>query len=397
MKKSAWILTAGLVLGLAAGVLAPRSLPGGLDAAAKARDFVAASFSAVTRGLASGGDAARPANGRGQGGGGRRGFRPVVTMEAAEAASIARKVEVIGEARARRAVAITAEVAGLVEAINIASGTRVAEGDVLVQIDDDEQQVALARARADYPIARDNAARYRDLESDAAASELEAEQAQSNFVAAEAALRAAEVAVALRKIRAPFDGIAGLTDLEVGDYVRVGDVVTTLDDTSSIVVEFSVPQEAAGFVNIGQAVEAKLTSDVGVSYAGEITAIDSRVDAASRTLRVEAQVENVSNRLIPGAVLAVSTTAEGEPAIAAPGLAVQWDRSGAFVWRRNEEGLAERARVVILQRTDDQVLVEGDLKAGDVIAVEGADRVRSGFPLPDLPTAGGGVAAAAAL
>lgn len=319
----------------------------------------------------------------GGGRGGRRGYVPVVSMAEAEDAAITRTTDVIGRVRAQKSVAIIAEVTGLVEAVNIAPGKRVSEGDILLQIDDDEQQVALARARADFPIARDNAARYRNLQSDAAASELEAEQAQSSFLTARASLDAAEVAVAQRKIIAPFDGIAGLTDIEVGDYLRAGDQVTTLDDTSSIIIEFSVPQEAASFIDIGQALTAALTSASSIKYDGEITAIDSRVDSESRTLRVEATVDNPQGRLIPGAVVAVSTTAEGEAAIAAPGLAVQWDRGGAYVWRRNDEGMAERASVVILQRTDEKVLLEGDLKAGDIIVAEGADRVRGGLPLPD--------------
>lgn len=322
--------------------------------------------------------------GTGQRGARRGGYAPVVTMAIAEDAKIGRTIEVIGQARALKSVAITSEVTGLVEEVNIAPGARVAEGDILLRIDDDEQQVALARARSEFPIAKENAERYKTLESDAAASALEAEQAQNNFTAIRAQLRAAEVAVAQRRIVAPFDGIAGLTNIEVGDYLRAGDVVTTLDDTSSIIVEFAVPQEAAAFVNIGQSVEAALTSAAGQTYDGTIAAIDSRVDSVSRALRVEAQFPNDTGRLIPGAVFTVSTTAEGESAVAAPGLSIQWDRSGAFVWRRGPDGAAERASVVILQRTDDIVLVEGDLRAGDVIAAEGADRVRRGVPLPQM-------------
>ncbi len=326
-----------------------------------------------------------------RGGPARGGYQPTVVMTLAEEAAVSRTIEVIGRARALKSVSITSEVTGLVEAVNIAPGQRVELGDVLVQIDDDQQQVALARAQAQFPIARDNAARYRDLESDEAASALESEQAQTNFNAVQAELRAAEVAVAQRKITAPFNGIAGLTELEPGDYIRAGDIVTTLDDTSSIIIEFAVPQESAGFVNIGQAVAATLTSDIGAAYEGEITAIDSRVDPVSRTLRVEARVGNERGRLIPGAVLAISTTAMGEQAVAAPGLSVQWDRAGAYVWRRNKDGVAERAGVVILQRTDETVLVEGELKPGDVIVSEGADRVRRGVPLPEPVSSRGGV------
>lgn len=359
------------------------SLPKSLLAGLAAGVVIGAGVAGVLLTSGDGGQRAAAGNGAEQARGpGRGGYAPAVTMTVAREAAISRKIEVIGRARALRSVAITSEVTGLVEAVNFAPGQRMTEGDVLVQIDDDEAQVALARAEAQFPIARENASRYRNLEEDEAASALEAEQAQTNFLSVQADLRAAQVAVEQRKIKAPFNGIAGLTELEPGDYLRAGDPVTTLDDTSTIVIEFAVPQESAGFVNIGQPVTATLTSDAAAVYEGEITAIDSRVDPASRTLRVEAHVDNERGRLIPGAVVAVSTTAEGEPAVAAPGLAVQWDRAGAYVWRRNENGVAERAGVVILQRTDEVVLVEGELKPGDVIVSEGADRVRGGVPLP---------------
>lgn len=332
--------------------------------------------------------------GRQQAGGRGRGYRPVVAMTHATQSAITRRIDVIGEARSSRSVSITSEVTGIVEDVNIAPGARVNEGDLLLSINNDEQKIALARAQADFPIARDNAERFRNLESDEAASEQEAEQAQNAFIAARAELRAAEVAFEQRRITAPFNGIAGLTGVEKGDYLRAGDVVTTLDDTSNVIVEFSVPQEDASFIEIGQIVTANLTSLAGKKYEGVVSAIDSRVDTDSRTLRVEATFENIEGRLLPGAVFAVSTESEGAAAISLPGLAIQWDRSGAFVWRRNAEGMAERASIIVLQRRDDVVLVEGDVKAKDVIVAEGADRVRNGVELPNIkpqniPSGGG--------
>ena len=317
---------------------------------------------------------------------GRRGYAPVVLLEQAQSSSVRRRIDVIGQARALRSVAVTSEVTGRALEVNIAPGARVSAGDVLVRIDDAEQRIELSRARADFPIAKDNAERYRELEIDEAASQLESEQAQNTFVAAKAQLEAAEVAYQLRRIAAPFDGIAGLSDIEAGDYIRAGDVITTLDDTTSVVIEFSAPQEFASFINIGQDVSAALTSYSGQAYKGVVTAIDSRIDSVSRALRVEAQFDNPDGRIIPGAVFAVTTQSPGEPAIAIPGLAIQWDRSGAFVWRRNNEGTAERAGVVVLQRHDDTVLVEGDVNVGDWIVSEGADRVRRGVPLPGETT-----------
>lgn len=397
--KSGWLLGIGAIVGLAAGVLAPRSWEGASMAASAARDFTSSAVVGLTDLIDQRNEntaAASRGGGRSGNAPQRRGYAPVVSMATAERASVTRTIDVIGSVRSLKSVALTSEATGIVGAVMIKPGQRVSKGDILVQIVDDEQQVALARAQADFPIARQNAERFRDLESDLAASEQEAEQAQNDFSETRARLRAAEVAVEQRKIRAPFDGIAGLTDIEAGDYLRAGDVVTTLDDTSAIVVEFSVPQESAAFVNVGQSVAASLTSAANIEYAGEITAIDSRVNSQSRTLRVEAQVENSSGRLIPGAVVAVLTAADGEPAVAVPGFAVQWDRRGAYVWRRGDDDAAERVGIVILQRTGDRVLVDGALNVGDVVVAEGANRVRVGVPLPAPEAAAQSNAAGAA-
>ncbi|WP_428407017.1 efflux RND transporter periplasmic adaptor subunit [Hyphococcus sp.] len=320
-------------------------------------------------------------------GGGRGGYAPAVTIVAAEAASVGKTLDVIGEGRALKSVALTSEATGIVAEVNIAPGKQVSQGDVLLRLDNEEQRIALERAKAQYPIAKQNAERYQDLLNTEAASELEAEAAFNNYKTIEADLRAAQFAIEQRAIRAPFDGVIGLTEIEKGDYVRAGDVVTTLDDTSSIVIEFAIPQEAARSVEIGQDVTARLASGAGAPQEGVVSAIDSRVDPATRTLKIEATFENENGALLPGAIFAVSTTSRGEPALSVPGLAIQWDRSGPFVWTRNAEGAATAAPVTILQRTDDVVLVSSrDLEPGDLVVWEGADRVREGTPLPGLTT-----------
>lgn len=318
-----------------------------------------------------------------QGFGGARGRgAPAVAMAMAEASSIGRTIEVIGEARALQSIVVTSEVDGFISEVLFAPGKRVAKDDLLMTLEDEAQQIALDRARAQFPVAKANAERYAQLAEDNAASALEAEAAFNEYKALEADLRAAEFAVAQRRIVAPFDGAAGLTRIDPGDFIRAGDVITTLDNVSSILIEFSVPQETADILEIGQPVEAALASSTSRAYTGVISAIDSRVDATSRTLRVEARFDDVAGDMLPGAVYAVSTTSRGAPAVALPGLAIQWDRAGAYVWKRNAEGTAMRASVVILQRTDDIVLVEGALAPGDEVVSEGADRVRVGSPLP---------------
>ena len=330
-----------------------------------------------------GGPGGAPRGGAKDGGAPRGGnLAPAITVAAVVKSSVEKQIDAVGVSRAARSVTLISEATGLVSTVAIRSGARVAAGDVLMTIDDKEQTIALARLKAQYPIARANAERYADLLKNGAASRLEAEAAFNADKAMEAELRAAEYAVSQRTIRAPFAGIVGLTTVETGDYIRAGDVATTIDDLSSLIVEFAVPQESAADIAVGQKVVAALAAADRAAAEGAITAIDSRVDAVSRTLKVEATFENAGGALLSGATYAVTTTNGGAAALAAPGLAVQWDRTGAYVWKLGQDGSVTRVPVRILQRRGETAFLEGALETGARIVVEGADRVRPDMTFP---------------
>lgn len=404
----------GAVLGLAAGVGAgaflfkPKSPEagaafGGAEAGGRGGQGPAMAAGPGGRGgpgaggqRAGGPGAGGPGGGR-QGAGGpssfmRGGMPPAITTAAVEPASVGRTLDAIGSGRAARSVSLVSEATGLVTRVGPRAGGAVKAGDVILALDDEAQRIAVARARAAYPVARANSERYAALQKENAASRLEADAAFNAWKAAEAELRAAEYALGQRTIRAPFDGVVGLTTLEPGQYVRAGDVVTTIDDLSSLIIEFTAPQEAAAEVKVGQKVTATLAGASRTRIEGAVSAIDSRVDAASRTFRIEATFANPGGALLPGATFAVSTTNESARALAAPGLAVQWDRTGAYVWKLAPDGSASRANVQIVQRRDELALLEGEIKAGDIVIVEGADRVRPGmsFPVGDRSARGTG-------
>ena len=381
---------AGLGLGVAVGVMAVAYGP---MVGAPATSGGAEPRSASENGQDA--DARRGAR-RGGGGGRGRSGGPPVAYGVVEPASVDRTIEAIGASRALQSVAIATEVGGVVEAVNFSAGQRVKAGALLVQIEDDAQQIAMARAEAQFPIARQNADRYRDLEAEAAASALEAEAAINAFEALRADLDGARYAVSQRAITAPFDGVMGLTDVEPGDLVSPGDVIASLDNKDAVIVEFAAPQEVAAGIKVGQPVEARIASGVGDAAAGVVSAIDSRVDPVSRTLRVEARFDNSSGALIPGAVFAVTSTIEGAPALSVPSLAVQWDRTGSFVWTVDADGDVSRAAIRILQRREGVVVAEGDIRAGEAVVVEGSDRVRPGMTLPPPNARGSSIGAAGA-
>ncbi|MCB2097206.1 MAG: efflux RND transporter periplasmic adaptor subunit [Parvularculaceae bacterium] len=371
--KGSRVFAAGAAVGVFAGLLAAAFFSSSSDAP---------------------GAAAGPAGRAGAGGASRGAMLPAITTATVGAANVGRAIDAVGYGRAAKSVTLVSEATGLVETVAAKAGAAVAAGDVILKLDDAQQKIALARARAQYPIAKANSERYAALYAEDSASKLEADTAFNDFKSAEAELRAADYALKQRTIIAPFDGVVGLTSIEPGDYVRAGDVVTTIDNLSALIVEFSVPQEEAAGVKLGQKVEAVLAGAGGGRLEGAVSAIDSRVDVASRTLKIEATFANHAGALLPGATYAVSTTNEGSPATSVPGLAVQWDRTGAYVWKIAKDGAVQRTGVIILQRRDEIALVDGDLAPGEVVIVEGADRVRPGMAFPQTSGVSTGAGAA---
>lgn len=317
---------------------------------------------------------------------------PPVTLDRVEIQPLNQTLTAIGTGRALKSLTLTSDVAGIIREIRVDSGQRVAAGAPLVILDRREQEIAVARARADFGIAQTNAARFEELVADEAASALEYEAAQNELSAATAQLRQAEFELSQRTIRAPFDGVVGLVQLDIGDYLTVGGPVASIDDISSLLVDFVVPEGAASTIRPGLAVRTSSRAGSGAPVEGRIRAVDSRINAASRTRRIEAIVPNEDGALIPGSTFSISLDIPGRQAAAVPGLAIQWDRSGSYVWRIDANGAAERISVVILERKAHEVLVEARLNERDLVVTDGADNIRPGMVLvqqddEDSPTA----------
>lgn len=308
---------------------------------------------------------------------------PAVTLIRPRIRSIEQTLTAIGTGRAVQSLTLTSDVSGVVEKILIEPGQMVEEGAPLIELEKDQQEIALARARADYAVARTNAARFAGLVEEEAASALEYESAKNELSAATAQLRQAEFDLSQRTIRAPFAGVVGLTELDIGDYLTTGSKITTIDDVSALLVDFVIPEGASAYVTEGLEVSATAPATQGRVVKGRVRAVDSRIDPASRTRRVEAILSNERHELIPGSTFTITLVAPGRSAVEAPGLAVQWDRAGSYVWKVGENGAAERVSVTILQRNPDSVLLDAPLSPADLIVAEGADSVRAGMPLVD--------------
>ncbi|MFZ2099824.1 MAG: efflux RND transporter periplasmic adaptor subunit, partial [Oricola sp.] len=311
-----------------------------------------------------GGQAASGQSSGGQSSGGqgqRGGFSrdALVVTRPATYGTVNDRLTAIGTGQAVRTVSVRALVPGQIAEIPVVSGAHVAAGDVIIRLDAAEEELAVERARLAVDDAQRKFDRTASLLAQRAVSSVEADQAQSELSAARVALRAAELDLSRRTVTAPIAGSLGILSVNAGDYVTSQSDVTTIDDRSQILVEFYVPERFAARMVVGKAISATAIARPGEVFEGEITAVDNRVDEASRTLRVQARIANDQDLLRAGMSFEVMLRFGGETWPSVDPLAIQWDSTGPYVWRV-VDGKAERLGIAIIQRNADRVLVKAE-------------------------------------
>lgn len=300
----------------------------------------------------------------------------ISTYEVRTAPAIER-VAAVGSGQARQQITLTTRVAGVIDEVLFKGGDKVEAGQPLIRLSSEQEEIAVETAEAQRQQAADAVDRYKQL-SEGAVSRVARADADTALKIADAALRRAREELERMTIRAPFGGIVGLTDLETGDYLAIGTPIASLDDRSTIIIEFTVPEAAAHAIKIGMPVRASLAARPGEIHNGTVTAVGTRIDPVTRTLTVRGEVENPDMRLIPGSTFSVSVQLTGDESPVVPGLAIQWDRAGAYVWRVTGENSVERVNAAILARDGDRVFIDAALKAGDRIVREGGGFLREG-------------------
>ena len=292
-------------------------------------------------------------------------------------------LDVLGSGLAARSVTLFPAAAGQVLQLGFKAGQRVAAGQVLLQLDERMERLAVDLAAAQLQAAQRLQARYEATRGTGAVPGSVIDEADSGVRLAEIALKQAREALADRTLRAPFAGVVGLANVESGDRVGMDTAVTTLDDRRTLQVAFELPELYAARVQAGQALTVSNPAFGGRQFAGRIALIDSRVDATSRALRLRADVPNAEDLLRPGMSFQLRLTLSGQPFTSVPELALQWGRDGSFVWVVRQ-GKALQVPVRSVRREDGRVLVEGALQPGEQVVVEGVQRLRVGVAVQAL-------------
>lgn len=337
--------------------------------------------------MAGGGPPQQGGPGGPPGGGGSGGGAPV-SVVATEAHKQPMKVgiEAIGTAVANEAVSITSKTSNIVTAIHFSDGQAVRAGQVLVELDSAQARADLAAAQADFTESAAQYNRSRDLLASKLVSQSQYDQLQGTMKANEARVAAAQARLSDTVIRAPFTGRVGLRRVSVGTLISPGVVISTLDDTNTIKVDFSVPDLYVGELRSGQTIIARTNAYPGRDFLGSVSSVDSRVDPASRAIIVRAKVPNAEGLLKPGMFLTVQLAQETRDALVIPEEALVPEQARQFVYVMQGDSVAKR-EVRLGRREPGVVEIVDGLAAGDRVVVEGTLKLRDGAPVREQAAA----------
>jgi membrane fusion protein, multidrug efflux system len=299
-------------------------------------------------------------------------------------------LNVIGTVAAVQGVTVTADLAGIVSRISFDSGKTVQKGDVLVQLDTRQEEAQRAGAESQLQLARLNFQRMQGLVEQDAVSRAEYDAAAAAFKQAEARLGEIRATIERKTIRAPFSGVLGIRQVNLGQYLTGGDPVVPLQALNPIYVNFGVPQQEATEMHIGRGVRITVGELGGGEFTGRISALDSVVDQTTRNVQVQATLANAGGRLRPGMFVQTQVTLGADRhVVALPASAINYAPYGDSVFvvadMRNPKGQTYRGvrqQVVKLGAArGDQIAVLSGINPGEEIVSSGVFKLRNGAPV----------------
>ena len=298
------------------------------------------------------------------------------------------QLEAVGSLRAVNGADLAFEVPGIVEELHFNSGDEVKAGTVLIQLRDDEDVSKLHSLQAVADLA--NITYERDMKqiSSQTVSQATVDADKSKLLAARAEVAEQQALIDKKVITAPFDGRLGIRAVDLGQYLAAGTTVVTLQSLDPIYVDFFLPQQALDQIRIGQAVSANVDTYPGQRFAGEISAIEPKVDSASRNVRVRAALKNPEHKLLPG-MYATVDIATGDPQrfVTLPQTAITFNAYGntVYIVDKGAAGADGQPQLTVRQSfvktgetRGDQIAVLEGVKEGDTVVTAGQLKLRNG-------------------
>jgi membrane fusion protein (multidrug efflux system) len=306
---------------------------------------------------------------------------PPVLVASVRTQALTDRLRAVGTLTANESVLIRSEIPGRVERIHFEEGQPVRAGEPLITLDGAEYRAQVAQTEATVTVNRLNFQRAADLVKTNMLSQQEYDQAQARLAESRALLQRHQVMLAKTVLRAPFDGVAGLRLVSPGAYVQPGQDLVNLEDIDPLKIEFRVPERHAAALTVGRPLSLRLDAVPGRQFAGEIYAIDPRLDAATRTFALRGLVPNTEGLLRPGMFAQVELiVAERPQALVIPEQAIVPRGEQLFVFKVVDGKVALTPVRTGLREPGIVEIVEG-LAAGDTVVTEGQMKLREGMPV----------------
>lgn len=299
-------------------------------------------------------------------------------------------LNVIGTATAIEGVTVSADLPGTVYKINFESGKAVHAGDVLVELDTRQERAQLAAAESDRDLARLNYERDQQLVKEGVLAHTEYDNAFAQQKSTEAKVGEIQATIDRKMIRAPFSGILGLRQINLGQYLAAGQAIVSLQSLDPIYVNFGVPQQQSPHIQVGRGLRVASDDLPGVQFGGRVTAVDSVVDQTTRNIQVQATLSNPAGRLRPGMFVQVEVgVGTSRQVITLPASAINYAPYGDSVYvvadLKDPKGKSYRGVrqqfVSVQDSRGDQVGVVSGLNPGDEVVSSGVFKLRNGAPV----------------
>lgn len=314
------------------------------------------------------------------------GATPVVTEILAQK-PFAITIEALGTATANESINLTSRVADIVTDIRFEDGQKVQAGDVLLTLDSRQQQARVNEITTNLGEAKRQLQRIKNLAKSNSASKQLLDEQKARVDALTAQLEVVHANLAETQIKAPFSGTLGQRNISLGAYVKAGEVITTLDDTATIKLDFSVAERHLPSISNGQQVFAKSIAYPDEVFTGEIFSIDSRVDPVTRSVGVRTKIANAEGKIKPGMLLTVTLQKQVLDTLVLDEKALVPIEDKQFVFVVQEDK-AVQTEVQIGARKPGQVQILSGISAGAEVITQGTLRVRNGSAVKVLNRAG---------
>jgi membrane fusion protein (multidrug efflux system) len=313
-----------------------------------------------------------------------------VTTVVAKSGSWPSTLSVIGTAGAIQGVTVSADLPGTIDKINFESGRPVQKGDVLIELDTRQERAQLAAMEAQRDLAKINFGRTQELVKQGVTAKNEFDNVTAQQKATEAQVGEIQATIARKTIRAPFSGVLGIRQVNLGQYLAAGQAIVPLQALNPIYVNFGVPQQLAPKVGVGRRLLVTSEDLPGVQFNGRVTAVDAVVSEATRNVQIQATVPNPQAKLHPGMFVQVGVNSgANRTVIPIPATAINYAPYGDSVFvvtnLQGKDGKTFRGvrqQFVKLEGSQgDQVGVVSGINAGDEIVSSGVFKLRNGAPI----------------